>query len=597
MEPTDDKKQKPKKTPKRKESTDIYFDVHRKFIPKILADELLKEYSIFTLQDSKKIGVYINGVFRVDTGQDIVETLTLNKLKNHFTKSRIAEVVAYIKMSTLINNDKLNPDPLLINIKNGMYDVSNDKLLPHDPKFKSTVQLNVSYNPNVECPLINKFLHEVVSQQDVLVLLQYIGYSCTLDITQQRALMVEGPMQNGKSTFIDLVCHLVGQENVAQQSIQSLNSDRFARAQLNGKIINMFSDLPQKKIYDNSVFKMLTTDAWIDGDEKFTPKFRFKNTIHQIYSANKLPDVEDPDEMAFFRRWIIITFPNSFSDRADKGLLKKLTIPDEISGLFNIAMVGLRALFKFDKFCYAPSVADNRKTYLSKSNPITTFLEECVYYSEYDCEKKELYDVFEEWCEFNKITSAPSITKFGKTLHKDLDYDSGRAPKGEPRPYVWKNIGYIRPWSVHGSDEPQTKSKMSTGSDKSHSRLPVYSIEYYKRTYNDLYVNILLIEPTIDDRRNKKKQQQDTPNPPSIVNSTIDTNIDETTDRQMNQEEIIELLKIYRINNFPFNNRPDINDFIETKQTFVKGLSKDAKISKESSLRYVNDAFRAWDWA
>jgi len=476
----------------------LYFDEKNKFIPKILGDMILHEKHVLTFADTREIAVYKEGVYVVAGGEDTLRISILQKLEHDFKRDRVNEVLEYIRLNTLTPRADINPEGLLINVKNGMYDVLNDVLLPHDPEYKSTMRLDVVHNPGAQCVEVDKFLHEVVKAEDVPVLVQYAGYCCIPDINQQKALLLDGGMLNGKSTFIELVCTMVGQENVSEQSLQALNSDRFSRAQLNNKLINMFPDLPKKKLYDNSVFKMLTSDQWIDGEEKYVRKFRFKNTIHQIYSANKIPDVEDPDELAFFRRWICITFPNSFEGKADKTLLEKLTTDVELSGFFNIAMIGLRALIENDKFCYDKTVEDIRKVYLTKSNPVQAFLDECTEYSTHDIVKKGLYETFVAWCKVNAITSTMKDNSFGRALKK-LGYEDGRLTNAS-RDHVWLNLGYVVrpdeknqscPGSIQGSKKTWTDSNKAIDSDtKSYclgSHVNSDIVVKYRDVYSSLY--------------------------------------------------------------------------------------------------------------
>jgi phage/plasmid-associated DNA primase len=71
--------------------------------------------------------------------------------------------------------------------------------------------------------------------------------------------------------------------------------------------------------------------------------FFFENYAKLIFSANQIPkSPEDTD--AFFRRWEIINFPNQFLQNADKKIMKKLTISEELSGFLNFAINGLKRL-------------------------------------------------------------------------------------------------------------------------------------------------------------------------------------------------------------------------------------------------------------
>lgn len=413
----------------------------KRFVPKVLGDDILKHYNIVTFPDSMDIGLFINGVFNIANGAQLLQEIITEKLDDFFQKNRLQEVITYIQISTYTSREEMNKYTYLINVRNGMYDVMEDKLLPHDQKYKSTIQLNVVYDPAAECPVISKFLSEVTTPEGQAKVIQYAGYACTPDIKFQRTLLIDGPQQNGKSTFLEMLCHMIGQENTSQQSIQSLNDDRFAREQLNNKLVNFYGDLPAKKLHDNSVFKMLTSDQYIDGEKKYGQKFRYKNTIHQMYALNKVPELSDPGELAFFRRLLCVTFPKSFEGEADRGLSKKITTDTEISGFFNYAMVGLRILLEMDEFCYNKTVEDIQKEYLNKSNPVATFLDECTEYCSGEIIKKGLYETFKAWCEQYNVSLTIKDNSFAQAMIK-MGYESYRK-SGGTRDRYWLNIGYI----------------------------------------------------------------------------------------------------------------------------------------------------------
>jgi phage/plasmid-associated DNA primase len=201
----------------------------------------------------------------------------------------------------------------------------------------------------------------------------------------------------------------------------------------------VFADLPSEKLRDNAIFKMLTTDRYIDAEEKFKNKFSFRNMVHQVYSANKLPDVTDPDEVAFFRRLICVTFPNSYvGTRADRTILERCTTEEEKSGFFNLAMIGLWYLIEQGVFCKNDSAEDIQKAYLIKANPIQSFLDECIEYSPDSLPKIDLYEAFVGWCTKKGITNIPKDNTFGRTL-KGLGYVDYRETSGNRR-LVWSNI-------------------------------------------------------------------------------------------------------------------------------------------------------------
>lgn len=413
----------------------------KQFIPKILGDVILKEYSIITFPDSMDAAVFRGGVYDIKNGERILTEIIKDKLGVFFQKNRLHEVYTYIQISTYTDRDEINKNTYLINVKNGMYDVKTNILLPHDIKYLSTIQLNVIYDPVAECTEIYKFLTQVGTESAMGVVIQYAGYSCTPDIKLQRTLLIDGPQQNGKSTFLEMVTNMIGQDNTSQQSLHALNSDRFARERLNNKLINYYGDLPAKKLGDNSIFKMLSSDTWIDGEKKGGQKFRFRNTIHQMYAMNKTPDLNDPDELAYFRRLVCVTFPTSYEGKADRDLIHKISTERELSGFFNLAMAGLRILLEKNEFCYNKSVAEIQREYLNKSNPVSAFLDECTEYSSGTIVKKGLYETFMIWCDQHNVQLTLKDNTFGMAVTK-LGYDSVRLSSGS-RENVWLNLGYV----------------------------------------------------------------------------------------------------------------------------------------------------------
>ena len=60
---------------------------------------------------------------------------------------------------------------------------------------------------------------------------------------------------------------LLGSENVSNIPWQNL-ADRFNKAELFGKLANIFADLPSKSIDDNGMFKALTGEDFITAERK-----------------------------------------------------------------------------------------------------------------------------------------------------------------------------------------------------------------------------------------------------------------------------------------------------------------------------------------
>jgi putative DNA primase/helicase len=94
-----------------------------------------------------------------------------------------------------------------------------------------------------------------------------------------------------------------------------------------------------------------------------------------IFSANKIPYSDDTGH-AYYKRWLILHFERSFREGAkDINLIHKLTTDNELSGLLNLALVGLKQLEKHGSFRDI-SIEDVKRDYERKSNIVKAFLQD-----------------------------------------------------------------------------------------------------------------------------------------------------------------------------------------------------------------------------
>jgi len=128
------------------------------------------------------------------------------------------------------------------------------------------------------------------------------------------------------------------------------------------------------------------------------------NYAKLIFSANKLPETRD-FTTAFFRRWIIINFPNVFEgSNDDKTLLKKLVTEEELSGLFNWALEGLHRLLLNGNFSNSKSTEEIQDIYERMSSPVLGFIKDCVDVNPDGwVSKDDFYSAFIQYCRQNNL--------------------------------------------------------------------------------------------------------------------------------------------------------------------------------------------------
>ena len=236
------------------------------------------------------------------------------------------------------------------------------------------VQLPVFYDPNAKCPNILRFLGQVLRPRDVFTALQLFGYCLCRTAKYEKAAMLCGKGDNGKGTLIRLFERFLGEKNVSHASLQELNNDRFAIADLHGKLANVCADLKVERLTNTGTFKMLVSGDTIRAQRKHGQPFSFKNYAKLIFSANEIPESND-QTYAYFKRWIILLFDKIFQgNEKDTNLIEKLTSDEELSGLLNLAIIALRQLIKDNGFIHIDDVQAIQREYNQNATAIEEFM-------------------------------------------------------------------------------------------------------------------------------------------------------------------------------------------------------------------------------
>lgn len=415
------------------------------FVPKRLADFIMSKYFFKTISTNRSdiIYVYDGGVYK-NYGETIIrkecETVMGENVKNIY----VNEVVGCVARSTYILPEQINQDPYLINLKNGFYNLREKRLIPHTPEIFSLTQLPVYYNGELDCPRIKNFISQIVNEKDVPVIQELFGYLLWKDYFIQKAFMFIGDGSNGKSTLIRLIKAFLGSENVSNISLQEFDKNPFAKASLYGKMANLYPDISDVALRQTGTFKALTGGDSISAEFKFKDKFSFTNFAKLIFSCNKLPETRD-FTTAFFRRWIFINFPNRFEgNNDDKNLIEKLTVEEELSGLFNWALEGLERLLKQKDFSNTTSAEEVEIQYKKMSSSVAGFVEDmCEQDSEAEILKSEIYLAYCKYCRDNQLP-ADSEQTFHKKLPIYAPYiKQMQIRMDNSRVRVWKGIKLI----------------------------------------------------------------------------------------------------------------------------------------------------------
>jgi P4 family phage/plasmid primase-like protien len=417
-------------------TTGSYFDERGTFIPAYLADELLTTF--FIKYAASDLWVYKNGVYKPD-GENKLAMEAQRRLRSYTRTNRIKETIDYIKRQTFTTLPA--PNKNIINVKNGRLDWRTGELHKHSPGHFEIVQLPVEYDPAASCPVFDKYLKTTLTEDSAQLALEILGYCLAPDTRFEKAFMFTGTGRNGKSIFLSVIDNLIGSDNVSHIALQDLEENRFKAAGLLGKLVNTFADLDNRALKSTTLLKMLTSGDPIDAERKFRDGFSFTNYARLIFSANTIPRSSDTT-FAFYERWIILPFTQVFdasNPDTDPDLREKLATPQELSGIFNHALAGLRRLYQQRGFTMPESVKQALDEYKRQNDSVLAFCDECTELKADGYTIKPLfYESYCTWCEQQGLKPVSQVRLKQRLLQARPTVEDGRETRSGPR--VWKGI-------------------------------------------------------------------------------------------------------------------------------------------------------------
>jgi P4 family phage/plasmid primase-like protien len=401
--------------------TGKHVEVSPGLIVKAIAPCLAERDTFITLDDTGVLyrfkpedGVYCSGAENWVRGR-VQELLSGTKLETKASRFLAEEVVASIKRSTFRQRDKLVPQQRYTPLANGIYDFEEKKLLPFGPEFFFTTKLAVAYDPTATCPAIDKFLGEVCPQQTE-ALYELGGYICKRDNPMQKAWVIDGNGNNGKSKFIGLLTAQVGKENSCAVPLQKLEGNRFSVAELEDKYINAVADLSAADMKTTGLFKAITGGDMVMAERKGQHPFRFYPFGKLVYSCNAIPDAVADDSNAYYRRWILLSFNVDFTGKEDRNILAKITTPGELSGFLNKGLAAMEAALARGAFTGELNVAKTRELYIAKANSAKAFLDLAITRDpEASTAKPEVWKAYNAFCKERRLVPKTE-TAFGTLL-------------------------------------------------------------------------------------------------------------------------------------------------------------------------------------
>ena len=394
-----------------------------------IATEILSQYRIITFQDTKEMFYWNNETGLYEPAEIIVEQLVQGELKEDCKTHIVTEVKDSIKRQTYCSRERVGAELTKIPIEDGIYDFELETVEPYTPEtifltkhpIKSKI-LNEEKElidiPDLlgENP-IDTFLTQVSENQSYNLLLKEIaGYCFYREMPFQNFFILVGKGCNGKSVYLNILKKLIGEKNLSTLTLQTISEGGFELGYLYQKNCNMTGDLPKKAFQDVGHIKELTGGDTITAKQKFKDPFCFKNHAKLIAACNEVPESPDTTD-GFFRRAVIINFPNSFEGKANPNLLQEVATDQNLWFFFKSCLNAFKSARDNNGWIVNESTEEKRDKYVVYSNSAIAF---CGISLEYEPDSnlssEVIYEQYAAYCK-KKQVAAKNEVHFFKSLY------------------------------------------------------------------------------------------------------------------------------------------------------------------------------------
>lgn len=336
---------------------------------------------------------------------------------DQLTKRDFEEIVERIKRISYLerNPDSFNCNATQLNCQSGVIDLSVDpfQVNSHTPSIPFTYSINAKLIPewlDVGSPIFDQFCCTSLdgNAEKRQLLLEIIGYMLSDATGGKCACFLKGAPNSGKSVIADFICHLFDTSLVSNVPLHKL-SDRFNKAELFGKKINVCGEIKAKKLTDITIFKMVTGGDIIQAEYKGQDPFTFRPRCKLLFSGNALPGTAEADSTAaFVNRLVVLLFNHSVPpEEQDKTLLDKLL--QERDAIFTLAM---RAFYDLKCRNFVFTLPEDSRIFLQSftysENSVRAFVEDCcVPDHQSKIFNRDILNAYTKYCRVNGLEVRP----------------------------------------------------------------------------------------------------------------------------------------------------------------------------------------------
>lgn len=396
-----------------------------KFLHDAFGDYLIRKYNIVKIE--KRLYMYKDGSYV--SCEDALGAIIVNLIPN-LSMNKKREVKDYIKDKC---EEKEEAPEQIVCVKNGLINVKTLEFKSHTPDVVIRNKIDIDYYEQTENEEIDTIMNNLaVGDKEIVQLLyEMIGYCIYRGMPFQKVFILVGNGANGKSTLLNMVTKLLGEENVSHVDLKEIAGNRFGKAELYGKLANIADDCSSSYLEDTSVIKRITGETYTSIEFKGQNSFSTKINTKTILSYNTIPRMNDTTD-GLSRRLVIIPLNAVFKKglpNYDPFISAKLKKKENLEYVLYKSIQAISEVLKKLDFTIPETVKTRTNEYLIENNPVLNFIYD-VYEEESfeDIPCNEVYEAFNCWKIENGLKTDMSMTRFGTEMKK-IGYERKQVKK------------------------------------------------------------------------------------------------------------------------------------------------------------------------
>lgn len=326
-----------------------------------------------------------------------------------------------------VTSSEFNKEDYLLNTDSGIVDLRTGEIRAFDPAamLSKNTNVKVSYE---EPKVWLHFLHGIFERgnaqetEEIIECIQKcLGYSLSGSTKEQCMFLCYGNGSNGKTTFQEIVNHIIGEygDNVnsdvlMQQKMQQNNT--FTIAKLKDARYVETDETDEGEKLSEGIVKRMTGGGQMSAAYKYANEFSFMPKFKIWMATNNKPIIRGTD-LGIWRRIFPFPFIHTFTEEEkDKELPEKLQA--EADKILGWCIKGFQIYSKLKTIKKPQCLEDEIKEYQEQMDVISQFLSsECKMVATANVACRNAYKSYKSWCIDNNAFLMSEM-KFSKELQK-----------------------------------------------------------------------------------------------------------------------------------------------------------------------------------